>query len=227
MIMDQYTLNPMVQPRFDLERIEKSLREVQKQLPLLNQKMKPPREQMDDEVVENLLSGYALVNQLLVSDIELLALGSSRYLLELNARVLCGASEQKRQEYTKHILATNRYFYERTDAGIHALMEWYALHRHQSMWHRAAGLYINVLSMPQLFIEGNDRTGTLLMSYILAKEGKEPFVLTTLNAKAYFEFSGLVKTLPANSLTNVFRLSILKNRIANFLKNQSAIGSRN
>lgn len=221
--MDRYFLKPLVRPRFNLERIEKSLREVQKQLPSLNQKMKLPREHMDDEVVENLISGYALVGQLLVSNVELLAHGTSSYLLELNARVLCGAGEQKRREYKEHIQATNRHFYERTDAGIHALMEWYELHRHQSMWHRAAGLYIQIMSTPQLFIEGNGRTGTLLMSYILAKEGKEPFVLTTANAKAYFEFSALVKTLPANSLANVLRLPILKNRIANFLKNQSDI----
>lgn len=209
----------MVRPSFNIDSIEQSLREVQRQLPSLDQ-LGLASEQMDDEVIENMVSGYALLNQLLMAKIELLAIGNSAYLLELNARVLCGANEQKRFQYKKHIQATNRYFYEHTDGGIRSLMEWYDLHRHQSVWQRAAGIYIHILSEPQLFIEGNNRTGSLIMSYILAKEGLEPFVLTTENAKAYFEFSASVKTLPRNILVNWFRLPILKNGIASFLKNQ-------
>jgi len=210
----------MALPRFSLGSIERSLREVQRQLPELNRNFKPVQEQMADEVIENLISGYALIHYFLESEIELLAVGSSSYLLELNTRVLCGINEKKRFEYKKHIQATNRYFYDRTDAGIQSLLEWYALHRHQSLWRRAAGVYIHILSEPQLFIEGNSRTGALIMSYLLAKEGLEPFVLTVENAKAYFEFSNSVKTLPKNALANWFRLPVLKNDIANFLKNQ-------
>ena len=208
-------------PRLDLECIEASLRGMQKQLPLLNQELKIPRERMDDEAVENLLSGYAFVSQLLETKVELFAFGSSTYLLELNNRVLCGTSAHKRREYKKHIAATNRYFYERMDAGIQDLMDWYALHRHESIWHRAAGIYIRILSEPQLFIEGNDRTGTLVISYILAKEGHPPFVLSAANAKTYFDFSALVKNTQRNSLSTLFRLPRLKARIANFLKDQA------
>ncbi len=213
-----------VSPRFNLQGIEQSLRGVQEQLPVLNREMKHPRERMDDEVVENLVSGYALVNQLLEARIELFAFGGSAYLLELNNRVLCGRSEQRRCEYKKHIEATNRFFYERTDAGIHDLAEWYALHRYGSVWHRAANIYIRILSEPQLFIEGNDRTGSLVMSYILAKEGQPPFVLTAANAKSYFEFSEQVKRLPRNNLANLFRLPRLKAKIACFLKDQAKTG---
>ena len=147
------------------------------------------------------------------------------FCLELNTRVLCGTSEQKRREYHKHIAANNRYFYERTDAGIHDLYEWYTLQRHEPVWHRAAGIYIRILSEPQVFIEGNDRTGALVMSYILAKEGQPPFVLTAANAKAYFESSALIKKLPRNGLANLFRLPRLKARIADFLKDQAHSGS--
>jgi hypothetical protein len=176
---------------------------------------------MDDEVVENLVSGYALVSQLLEAKVDLFALGNSAHLLELNTRVLCGTDEQKRHEYKKHITATNRYFYERGDAGIQDLSEWYALHSHESVWQRAAGIYIRILTEPQVFIEGNDRTGTLVMSYVLAKEGRPPFVLTAANAKAYFDFSALVKKMPRNSLSRLFRLRCLKARIADFLKGQA------
>jgi prophage maintenance system killer protein len=211
-------------PHLDLQSIEASLRGVQREFPLINQEMNFSREQMDDEVVENLISGYVLIDHLLEANIDLFALGRSSYLFELNTRVLCGTSEQKRREYHKHIAANNRYFYERTDAGIHDLYEWYTLHRHESVWHRAAGIYIRILSEPQVFIEGNDRTGALVMSYILAKEGQAPFVLTAANAKAYFESSALIKKLPRNALASLFRLPLLKARIAGFLKDQAHTG---
>ena len=210
-------------PLLDLQSIEASLRGVQSEFPRINQALNFPRERMDDEVVENLMSGYALVSQLLEANIELFALGSSAYLLELNTRVLCGTSEQKRREYKKHIAAANHHFYDRTDAGIQDLAEWYALHRHESVWQRAAGLYIRILSAPQVFIEGNDRTGTLVMSYILAKEKQLPFVLSTSNAKTYFDWSALVRNIPRNSLGSLFRLPRLKARIAGFLKDQAHI----
>ncbi|WP_232470147.1 MULTISPECIES: hypothetical protein, partial [Methylococcus] len=59
----------------------------------------------------------------------------------------------------------------RTYKGIEGLMDWYALHRRESPWERAAGVYARVLSKPQLFIEGNHRSGSLIMSYILAQGG--------------------------------------------------------
>jgi len=210
----------MPRPVLNLQSIEASLRRVHREFPLINHVLKFSREQMDEEVVENLISGYALINYLLEANIDLFALGSSAYLLELNTRVLCGTSEEKRCEYHKHIAANYRYFYERTDAGIHDLADWYALHRHESVWQRAACIYIRILSEPQVFIEGNDRTGALVMSYILAKEGQPPFVLTAANAMAYFESSALIKKLPRNSLANMFRLPLLKARIAGFLKDQ-------
>jgi prophage maintenance system killer protein len=211
-------------PRLNLQSIEASLREVQREYPRISQALGFSREWMCGEVVENLLSGYALVNQLLESNTQLFALGSSAHLLELNTRVLCGTDEQKRREYKKHIAATDRYFYGRTDGGIQDLMEWYALHRHETVWRRAAGIYIRILSEPQVFIEGNDRTGTLVMSYILAREGQPPFVLSPANAKAYFESSARVKKIPRNSLSRLFRLPRLKAGIAGFLKDQAYAG---
>jgi hypothetical protein len=179
---------------------------------------------MDDESVDNLVSGYALVSQLLEANVELFAWGSSAHLLELNARVLCGTDGQRRREYKKHIAATDRYFYGRPDGGVQDLMEWHALHRHETVWQRAAGIYIRIVSEPQAFIEGNGRTGALVMSYILAREGQPPFVLSPANAKAYFEASALIKRLPRNGLGNLFRLPRLKVRMAGLLKGQARPG---
>ena len=207
-------------PCLNLQLIEASLRRVQHDFPWDHQGLSLSRDRMDDEVVENLLSGYALVGELLEAKVDLFALGNSAHLLELNTRVLCGTNEQKRYEYKKHIEANNRYFYERSDAGIQDLSDWYALHSHESVWCRAAGIYIRILTEPQLFIEGNDRTGSLVMSYLLAKEGHPPFVLNLSNAKAYFDSSALIKKMPRNSLSRLYRLPRLKVRIADFLKNQ-------
>jgi len=222
--MERHFPEQKLRPILNLQSIEASLRGVQSEFPQIIQALNFSREWMDDEVVENLITGYALINHLLEANIDLFALGSSAYLLELNTRVLCGTSEEKRSEYHKHITANYRYFYERTDAGIHDLAEWYALHRHESVWHRAASIYIRILSEPQVFIEGNDRTGALVMSYILAKEGQPPFVLTTANAKVYFESSALIKKFPRNGLANLFRLPLLKARIAGLLKDQAHTG---
>jgi hypothetical protein len=68
---------------------------------------------------------------------------------------------------------------------------------------------------PQLFIEGNHRTGALLMSYVLVRDGQLPFVLTVENAAAYFAPSAAIrdtaKTGPAflRHLVNRPRLTAL------------------
>jgi Fic family protein len=49
------------------------------------------------------------------------------------------------------------------------------------------------VSQPQLFLEGNHRTGALVASYILVQEGLPPFVLTRKNASEYFNPSTLIK----------------------------------
>ncbi len=211
-----------LKPRINLESIEQSLREVQNDFPTLNNRLGFSRERMGDEVVENLLSGYAFISQLLESKVELFAIGNSSFLLELNTRVLCGTDERNRREYKKHIAATTQYFYERTDAGIQDLSDWYELHRNGSVWHRAAGTFIRILSEPQLFIEGNDRTGALVVSYILVKEGQPPFVLSIDNAHAYFNYSSQVKSIPRNGLSRLIRIPLLQAGIASFLKDQAS-----
>jgi hypothetical protein len=125
--------------------------------------------------------------------------------LELNKRVLCGTDPRKRQEFAAHLTSTERYFYERDGAGIGALMEWLQRHDGDDVWHRAAGAYIQILRRPQLYIEGNHRTGVLIMSCLLAREGQPPFVLSVANAKAYFDPSSLIKDSKKYSLNLLFR----------------------
>jgi PBP superfamily domain len=85
-------------------------------------------------------------------------------------------------------------------------------------WDRAAGAYVRMLSRPQLFIEGNHRTGALLMSYILVRDGLPPFVLSTDSAAAYFDPSTVVKDVDKNSPAMLFRLSRVTEQLAGLLR---------
>lgn len=92
--------------------------------------------------------------------------------------------------------------------------------RGKSAWKLAAGLYVRILSQPQLYIEGNHRTGALIMSYVLARDGKPPFVLSVNNAKAYFDPPTLVKNTKKTATTLLTKLPRIKKRFADFLKTQ-------
>jgi ABC-type phosphate transport system substrate-binding protein len=110
------------------------------------------------------------------------------------------------------------FVYEEREGGIQDLAEWYQAHQGDSTWARAAGAYVRMLSRPQLFIEGNHRTGALLMSYILVRDGLPPFVLSTDSAAAYFDPSTAVKDVDKNSPAMVFRLSRVTKQLAKLLR---------
>jgi hypothetical protein len=59
------------------------------------------------------------------------------------------------------------------------------------------------------------------MSYLLAREGKPPFVLTVDNAKAYFNPSTLIKATRKTSFALLFKLPHLVRDFDQFLKAQA------
>jgi hypothetical protein len=207
--------------RLDLSAIESALRRVQQDFARINATLTTPRDPMTDEVLANMLAGYRYVDVVLADGADLFALGSSRRLLELNTLVLCGTSPEARREAAEHLAATERHFYAERTGGIKDLMEWLQLHNNRDVWRRAAGTYIHILSQPQLYLEGNHRTGALIMSYLLAREGCPPFVLTVENAKAYFDPSALIKGLKKSGVAALIRLPKLKKRFAKLLKEQA------
>ncbi len=160
---------------------------------------------MTDEVRTNMMAGYRYVDDALAQAFDFFAIGNSSALLELNTLVLCGTDQDKREHFARHIAITERRFYEQDRPGIGALMEWLQRHNGDDVWTRAAGAYIHILSEPQLYVEGNHRTGALIMSYMLAREGWPPFVLSVANAKAYFDPSNLVKGTNRRSLGMLIR----------------------
>jgi hypothetical protein len=190
-------------PILDLVSIRQSLRSIRDAPPALSGGTLRPVPLFDDEVTAHLLLGYAMVDQLVAEDVDPLALGNSHYLLELNARVLCGTDEGQRRMLADHLDATRERFYDQVGGGIGGLVEWYRLNRHRPLWHLAAGLFMEVVSQPQLFIEGNHRTGLLLMNWVLLRAGQPPFVLSPDNT---VEFFAAADTLSACRRRGLFRL---------------------
>ena len=158
----------------NLEAIEATLRDLQAQFPEINKLLKSRRDAIDESLIANMLAGYELVDSLVAQHLDLFAMGNLKLFLEMNALVLCGRDEQSRTQAASHLAATEQRFYEQEGGGIRDIVEWYTLHRKESAWSRAAGVYVRMLSEPELFIEGNHRTGALVMSYILARENRPP-----------------------------------------------------
>ena len=164
-----------------------------------------------------MIAGYALVDALASERVDLFAMGNLKYWLELNTTVLCGTDPMDRAEYAQHRQSTEQRFYEERDGGIRDLVEWNHGRGAESVWVRAAGLYIRLLSRPQLFVEGNHRTGALAISYVLVSENEPPFVLTQDNAAAYFDPSTVIKNTKKQGLAMRFRSPGLTKQLASFL----------
>jgi len=97
---------------------------------------------MNEDVIHNMVAGYALVDSLVADGVDLFAMGNLKHLLELNTTVLCGTDTSRRAEYARHLASTEQRFYEQQDGGIRDLVEWYQGRRGDSVWLRAAGLYV-------------------------------------------------------------------------------------
>jgi hypothetical protein len=203
--------------RLNLPEIDSSLRAVQVDFARINATLSAQRDAMSDEVRANMMAGYGGVDAALAEKIDLFELGNSKRLLELNTLVLCGTDEARRREFAAHIAATERRFYEKDVGGICTLMEWLQRNKGGDVFWRAAGIYLQILTRPELYLEGNHRTGTLIMSYMLAREGEPPFVLSINNAKAYFDPSSIVKGTSRRSLRVLIRVPQIRRRLADLL----------
>lgn len=207
--------------RLNIEEIEWSLRNVQKNFDKINATLAMRREKMGDTIVKNMVAGYAYINTLLEKGIYPLDRGELTHLLELNHIVLCGPDHAVRKDYQEHIKATTDRFYDQEEFSISHIRRWAEKHKKATPWKLAAGVYVMVVSQPQLFIEGNNRTGALLSSHILVHHGKPPFVLTVDNAKAYFDPATLAKQTNKDTFGKLYRLPKIKKNFANFLESQA------
>lgn len=145
------------------------------------------KEPLSDDIMRRLMKGYAYVNELLRDRVDLFTYGNSHHWLELNHIVLCGTTPERREQFRDHIAQTERRFYDDAVGGIGERMEWLSRHRPSGRPAAlAAGIFLHVTSSPQLFIEGNRRTATLIASYALVSAGLPPIVLTERDYRAFF-----------------------------------------
>jgi hypothetical protein len=159
---------------------------------------------------------------LLEKNLDPLARGNSQHLLKLNFLVLYGDCDPAIEGCEKQLRETERRFYnDASPGGVRALFNYLADHKDDGIWRLTAGAYIQVLSEPQMFIEGNHRTGALVMSCLLCRAGKPPFVLTPRNAKAYFDPSSLVKSCRKRSLRALVAIPKLRKRLANLVSEEA------
>jgi hypothetical protein len=203
----------------NLPAIESAFRKLQNVFPEINRSLFERRDPLDDEVVRNLLEGYAMIDRLIDDGVDLFAMGNLHYWLDLNAIVLCGLTGASSHRLL--LEATEKKFYDQPGGGIRDIVEWVGRSGGKDVWRRAAGVFIRMLSEPQLFIEGNHRTGALIMSYMLAREGRPPFVLTEKNARGFFDPSSVFKKSSKRNMVTRVKMPGLTRAFAEFLKGQA------
>ncbi|MER2298895.1 Fic family protein [Pseudomonas promysalinigenes] len=204
--------------RLDLPAVERALRKVQGRFAELSRQFTEPRDPFTDEVLSNVLEGYALIDDYVARGVDLFDLQQLNLMLEINATVLCGSDPARRREFSAHLQATEARFFNNVEGGIKDLYNWYCSYRSDSIFKRAAGVYVRILSKPQLFIEGNHRTGSLIVSYLLMRAGLPPFVLTLDNAEGYYNPSSVIRNSAKHGVKALYELPKIKKKYAAFLE---------
>ncbi len=194
--------------KFNLVEISKSLIAFGKNFNKINSQLDIKREDFTREMVLNIVESYNFLNTLLEKNIDLFSAGGLYSLLELNHIVLCGTDPKKRFEYHTYIMETRKRFQE----NIKPILKWYKNEKEKAgPFKLAAAFYIQALSQPQLFIEGNHRTENVILNYILITFDKAPFIIGVDNALEYFNLSSKIKFSSKNSfITNLSEYPAIK-----------------
>lgn len=203
--------------RLNLPEIDAALAELAVSPRLLSDPLSSD-EPLDGDVVRRLGEGYRYIDALIGAQTEIFRYGASGAILEVNHRVLCGVTPERRVQFADHIAETERWFYDRPNAGVGALFGWLQRHRGQPPVTLAAGVFVRVVSHPQLFIEGNGRSGVLLASYVLARAGLPPFVVTAPHVAAYREVTERCSAIERPRLTSAFAMTTATGRMASLLR---------
>lgn len=181
--------------RLDLCQIDAALLAVERAWPRIDADLQRLRIGRKDPfttaVRNNMLSAYAYLDELLAGDIEPFSPACFDHMLVLNNRVHYGTDAALMAEFTTAIASSA----EKFNAQIDPIAAWYLKHAAQGdhPCKLAAETYVSIVGQPQLFIEGNHRTGSLIASWINLYAGYPPFVLSVENAVAYFAPSAAIK----------------------------------
>ena len=175
--------------RFDLQAISQSLHGLRHDMDRINHRLEHEQVSLSKQSVNQIVQAYGMLDHFLGSGLHLLSMGQSREVLALNHCVLFGQENTGNADYRKAFKASERHFYGVGSSGIGDMIEWYSRHRNQTAWRQAGGVYLNTIGPPQLFLEGNHRTGVLLANYVLARSNKPPLVLDGQLASGWFKLT--------------------------------------
>ncbi|WP_428033481.1 hypothetical protein [Amphritea sp.] len=207
----------------NIDEIRSCLVDTQKNFNKINATLTVQRKPPTDEVINNLIAGYVRIDEHLQNGTDLFKIGNSRLILELNHIVLYHHADISVEEDKSQFKATKKHFYDTKNAGIGPLMEWLAFNKNTDIWKKTAGTFTHIISQPQLFLEGNHRTGSLIMSYLLMRQGYSPFVLSYDNAKHFFEPAELTKNRHKKTLLDEFlHLPKQTRKFAKLLKSEQS-----
>jgi hypothetical protein len=203
--------------RLNLGRIEDELRDVQRHFPSINAVLNSRRDEFTDMVRQNMVTAYEFLDAVVRDELDLFSEEGLETLLQLNHLVLLGRGYDPRK-FGRHISATRRQFFDNFRQYVKPIRRWYRKHETANPYKVAAQVYIGVLSRPQLYQEGNHRTGSLIASGILLQNGCPPFVLTRQNAIAYFNPSSEIKFTDKRSIRGKLRLPEYQREFRLFLQ---------
>jgi hypothetical protein len=181
--------------RLDLARIETSLFEVERDWSRIDTELERLRlgrkHPFTAFLRANMVCAYAHLDNLLAARVDPFSDCGIEHMLTLNNLVHYGDHESLTAQFASAIAAN----VEKFDANIAPIVDWYQRHasRGEHPYKLAAETYVSILGQPQLFTEGNHRTGALIASWINLRAGLPPFVLSARNAIAYFAPSAEIK----------------------------------
>ncbi len=203
--------------RLRLGRIEDELRDVQRHFPPINAVLNCRRDDFTDTVRQNMLSAYEFLDAVVEQDLDLFSDEGLEALLQMNHLVLLGRGYDP-SVFRGHIAATRRQFFDNFRGYVKPIRRWYRKHETENPYKIAAQVYVGVVSQPQLYQEGNHRTGSLIASGILLQNGCPPFVLTRQNAVAYFNPSSEIKFTDKRTIKGKLRLPKYQQDFREFLR---------
>lgn len=201
---------------FRLSAIEESLLQFRDSFDSINDSLSIRRESFTEVMVGQILQAYDYLNGLLRKRMDLFTPAGLHSLLELNHIVLCGNSPEERQAYYQHIVETRKSFQEK----IMPIKTWVLANRDGDKPYKlATGFYTRMLSRPQLFLEGNHRTGNIILNYLLVSKNRPPYIVSPETAGRYLDLSGDIKfTSKENALETAFMMPGHARNFQDFLK---------
>jgi hypothetical protein len=197
--------------------IEDALRDVQRHFPSINAALNCRRDEFTDQVRRNMLTAYEFLDAVIGDELDLFSEKGLEALLQLNHLVLLGRGYDARA-FRGHITVTRRQFFAKFQRYVKPIRRWYQKHETENPYKVASQIYVGVLSQPQLYQEGNHRTGSLIASGILLQNGCPPFVLTRQNALAYFNPSSEIKFTDKRNIGGKLRLPKYQREFREFLQ---------